>query len=170
MPDVDVFAALANPTRREVLRMLREDGPHPVNRLAERFDMRRPSFSEHLRLLKDVGLVSERRAGRERIYSLRAEPLRELSSWLAPYETFWQSRLSNLSDFLDGEEAASVLDGDRAASVLDGESGGSLPDDGVVASFPDGEDAASSVGDGEAASGRTSGDASDGFSGGGAHG
>ncbi|MFI1991799.1 ArsR/SmtB family transcription factor [Actinoplanes sp. NPDC020271] len=97
----DVFTALANPTRREMLRMLREDGPHPVNRLAERFDMRRPSLSEHLRLLKDAGLVTEQRAGRERIYSLRTEPLRELSSWLAPYERFWQDRLTGLADFLD---------------------------------------------------------------------
>jgi DNA-binding transcriptional ArsR family regulator len=101
----DVFAALANPTRREVLRVLREDGPQPVNRLAERFDMRRPSFSEHLRLLKDAGLVTERRTGRERRYSLRAEPLRELSSWLAPYERFWQQRLTGLADFLDAESA-----------------------------------------------------------------
>jgi DNA-binding transcriptional ArsR family regulator len=99
--DVDVFAALANPTRREVLRLLRDDGPHPVARLAERFDMRRPSLSEHLRLLKDAGLVTERRHGRQRMYSLRAEPLRELAGWLAPYERFWQDRLADLADFLE---------------------------------------------------------------------
>lgn len=83
MPDVDVFAAIANPARREVLRLLRDGGPRPVAQLAEHFDMRRPSLSEHLKLLKDAGLVVERRDGRQRLYSLRPEPLRELADWLA---------------------------------------------------------------------------------------
>lgn len=104
MPDVDVFTAIANPTRREVLRLLRDDGPHPVARLAERFDMRRPSLSEHLRLLKDAGLVTERKAGRQRLYELRPEPLHELAGWLAPYERFWRGRLSGLADLLDADD------------------------------------------------------------------
>lgn len=104
MPEVDVFTAIANPARREVLRLLGEDGPHPVARLAQHFDMSRPSLSEHLRLLKDAGLVTERRAGRQRLYSLRAEPLRELVDWLAPYERFWQDRLRGLATFLDTDD------------------------------------------------------------------
>lgn len=104
MPDVDVFAAIANPARREVLRLLRDDGPRPVAQLAEHFDMRRPSLSEHLRLLKDAGLVVERRVGRQRWYSLRPEPLSELADWLAPYERFWRDRLAGLADLLDGED------------------------------------------------------------------
>jgi DNA-binding transcriptional ArsR family regulator len=103
VPEVDVFTALANPARREVLRLLRDGGPHPVARLAEQFDMARPSLSEHLRLLKDAGLVTERREGRQRLYSLRAEPLQDLAGWLAPYERFWQDRLSGLADFLADE-------------------------------------------------------------------
>jgi DNA-binding transcriptional ArsR family regulator len=101
--DVDVFAAIANPARREVLRLLRDEGPHPVARIAAHFDMRRPSLSEHLRLLKDAGLVTEQRAGRQRIYSLRAEPLRELADWLTPYESFWRDRLAGLAGLLEGE-------------------------------------------------------------------
>jgi DNA-binding transcriptional ArsR family regulator len=99
--EVDVFTAIANPARREVLRLLRDGGPHPVAELAQRFDMTRPSLSEHLRLLKDAGLVTERRDGRRRLYSLRAEPLRELAGWLAPYERFWGERLRDLATFLD---------------------------------------------------------------------
>jgi DNA-binding transcriptional ArsR family regulator len=102
--EVDVFTAIANPARREVLRLLREGGPHPVAGLAQRFDMSRPSLSEHLRLLKDAGLVTEQRSGRQRLYSLRAEPLRELAGWLAPYERFWQDRLHDLADFLDSDD------------------------------------------------------------------
>jgi DNA-binding transcriptional ArsR family regulator len=104
MPDVDLFAAIANPARREVLRLLRDDGPRPVGQLAEHFDMRRPSLSEHLRLLKDAGLVLERRVGRQRVYSLHAEPLRELADWLAPYERYWRERLAGLADLLDDED------------------------------------------------------------------
>jgi DNA-binding transcriptional ArsR family regulator len=102
----DVFTAVASPVRREVLRLLRDEGPQPVQRLADHFDMRRPSFSEHLKVLRDAGLVAERRDGRQRLYSLRAEPLAELSSWLEPYERFWRTRMSHLRTLLDDESRA----------------------------------------------------------------
>ncbi|NGN68075.1 helix-turn-helix transcriptional regulator [Streptomyces sp. A7024] len=96
-----VFAALASPVRREVLRLLRDGGPQPVQQLADRFDMRRPSFSEQLRVLREAGLVSERRSGRQRIYALRAEPLAGVQDWLGPYERFWRGKLRALGDVLD---------------------------------------------------------------------
>jgi DNA-binding transcriptional ArsR family regulator len=105
--EVDVFAALANPTRRQVLGLLREHGPQPVQTLAEQFEMRRPSLSEHLKVLKDAGLVVERKTGRQRLYSLRPEPLRELAEWLHPYERFWREKLANLRDLLDAEDHTS---------------------------------------------------------------
>lgn len=100
----DVFAALASPVRRELLRLLL-DGSQPVNALAAHFDMRRPSVSEHLKVLRDAGLVSERRAGRERHYQLEAGPLGEVRDWLTPYERFWRGKLGDLRALLD-EEAA----------------------------------------------------------------
>ncbi|MFF0309999.1 ArsR/SmtB family transcription factor [Streptosporangium sp. NPDC004379] len=96
-----VFAALASPVRREVLRLLREEGPQPVQRIAGRFDMARPSLSEHLRVLRDAGLVSERKAGRQRLYRLEAVPLHEVREWLDPFERFWRERLTGLRDLLD---------------------------------------------------------------------
>jgi DNA-binding transcriptional ArsR family regulator len=96
----EVFAALASPVRREVLKILL-DGPRPVQELAEHFEMRRPSLSEHLKVLKDAGLVSERRDGRFRYYSLEAEPLLDVAEWLNPYERFWRERLGKLRDLLD---------------------------------------------------------------------
>ncbi|MEW2252002.1 MULTISPECIES: metalloregulator ArsR/SmtB family transcription factor [unclassified Streptomyces] len=96
-----VFAALANATRREVLRLLRDGGPQPVQALADHFAMRRPSLSEHLKVLKDAGLVSEQRAGRQRIYRLEAVPLAEVQDWLRPYERFWREQLKGLGDLLD---------------------------------------------------------------------
>ncbi|MFL6052631.1 MAG: ArsR/SmtB family transcription factor [Actinoallomurus sp.] len=100
----DVFAALANPARRELLRLLL-DGPRTVNDLASHFDMRRPSVSEHLKVLRDAGLVSERKSGRERHYRLEAGPLMELQDWLHPYERFWRDRLKALRHVLDEENS-----------------------------------------------------------------
>ena len=73
-----VFAALANPTRRELLRLLRDEGEQPVQYLAEHFAMRRPSISEHLKVLREVGLVSEHKRGRQRYYRLEGTPLHAL--------------------------------------------------------------------------------------------
>ncbi|WP_051832924.1 ArsR/SmtB family transcription factor [Streptomyces katrae] len=96
-----VFAALASPIRREVLRLLREQGPQPVAELAAHFDMARPSFSEQLRVLRESGLVAETKTGRQRIYRLRAEPLLEVQEWLHPYERFWREKLTALAGLLD---------------------------------------------------------------------
>jgi DNA-binding transcriptional ArsR family regulator len=98
----EVFAALANPTRRELLRLLL-DGPRPVGDLASRFRMRRPSVSEHLKVLREAGLVTERKRGRQRHYQLEAGPLMELQQWLSPYERFWREKLAGLRELLDEE-------------------------------------------------------------------
>jgi DNA-binding transcriptional ArsR family regulator len=97
-----LFAALANPTRRDVLDLLLA-GPRPVQEIAEHFDMARPSVSEHLKVLLDAGLVTETRSGRHRVYAVTPEPLRELQTWLRPYERFWRTRLTGLRQFLDAE-------------------------------------------------------------------
>jgi DNA-binding transcriptional ArsR family regulator len=99
-----VFAALASPVRREVLRLLREGGPQSVQDLAGHFAMARPSFSEHLRVLRDAGLVSERKNGRQRFYRLEAIPLTEVQDWLNPYERFWRERMAELGKVLDRME------------------------------------------------------------------
>ncbi len=98
--DDAVFAALASPVRRDLLHLLL-DGPSTVGDLASHFDMRRPSVSEHLRVLRDAGLVSERRSGRERHYRLEGQPLVDLQDWLHPYERFWRGHLAALNDVLN---------------------------------------------------------------------
>jgi DNA-binding transcriptional ArsR family regulator len=91
-----VFAALASPVRREVLRLLRESGPRPAGELAAQFAMARPSFSEHLRVLREAGLVEVRQEAQRRIYSLRPEALMDVDAWLSDYRALWQSRLDAL--------------------------------------------------------------------------
>ena len=98
--DVDVYGAIAHPVRRQLLDMLR-DKERSVKELSEPFDMSRPAISQHLRILLDVGLVSEQRKGRERRYQLHAEGLREVQHWLETYQRFWQDRLAALGNFLE---------------------------------------------------------------------
>jgi DNA-binding transcriptional ArsR family regulator len=96
----DVFAAIADPTRRRLLDLLGQ-GARPVNRLAQPFAMTRPAISQHLRILRRAGLVDVRRAGRERHYRLRAARLREVYDWAAHYQRFWKEKLKSLGEYLD---------------------------------------------------------------------
>ncbi|HLU55520.1 MAG TPA: metalloregulator ArsR/SmtB family transcription factor [Pseudonocardia sp.] len=100
-----VFSALANPTRRDVLDLLLE-GPRPVQDIADRFDMTRPSVSEHLKVLREAGLVSETRQGRQRLYAVEPGPLRDLQEWLLPYERFWRDKIRALGELLDADRDA----------------------------------------------------------------
>jgi DNA-binding transcriptional ArsR family regulator len=84
-----VFAALANPTRRDILDLLL-GGERTVMALAERFEMARPSVSEHLRVLRDCGLVVEDKRGRFRHCRVNPQPLQEISAWLRPHERYWR--------------------------------------------------------------------------------
>ena len=96
----EVFSALANPTRRDILDALL-DGEQTAGELAGRFDMARPSVSEHLRALRGSGLVEERQEGRRRFYRVTGEPMADLIDWLHPYERFWRNRMTALGDVLD---------------------------------------------------------------------
>lgn len=95
-----VFGALANPTRRDVLDLLLR-GPRTVVDIAAHFEMARPSVSEHLKVLRDCGLVTETKRGRFRYYTVDPEPLHELRQWLTPYERFWRDRLRAMGEVLD---------------------------------------------------------------------
>ncbi len=101
--EVDVFRAIADPTRRAILDQLRA-GPTPVNALASAFEQSRPAISKHLKVLRDAHLVSEQRAGRERYYQLEPQPLREVAGWLESYRSFWLTSLTQLKRFLEEKQ------------------------------------------------------------------
>jgi DNA-binding transcriptional ArsR family regulator len=92
--------ALAQPTRRQILDLLRE-GERPVGELVERLDMSQPAVSKHLRVLREVGLVDVRGDAQRRLYCVRPEPLAELDAWLAPYRRLWTRGLDALERHLD---------------------------------------------------------------------
>jgi DNA-binding transcriptional ArsR family regulator len=92
---VDVFHAIADPTRRAILDRLRA-GPAPVNALAGDFKQSRPAVSKHLRVLRLARLVVEERVGRERVYQLKPLALQQVVGWLEGYRSFWQMNLDRL--------------------------------------------------------------------------
>jgi DNA-binding transcriptional ArsR family regulator len=98
--DHDVFQALADPTRRAILAMLRQ-GSQPVGSIARDFPISRPAISKHLRILREAELVSEIKVGRNRLYELNAGPLRNVDDWLAHYRHMWQHQLRNLKRFVE---------------------------------------------------------------------
>ncbi len=107
-----VLQALADPTRRRILDLLSE-GDMPAGELAKRFpDISRPAVSQHLAVLREAGLVSERQEGRYRYYRLQPEPLREFwEGWLAKYSRFWDDRLSALKRLVESQNWEDEGDG-----------------------------------------------------------
>lgn len=97
---VSAFEVVAEPNRRRILDLLR-GGRRSVNEIAERLALAQPAVSKHLRVLKDARLVAVQQEAQRRLYELRAEPLRELEEWLAPYRRFWSGRLDDLERHLD---------------------------------------------------------------------
>jgi len=98
------FQALADPTRRAVLDLLRR-GSQPAGQIAGAFPVSRPAISKHLRLLRRAHLVREHREGRLRVYQLNPEPLRAVDSWLEQYRSFWSTSLTSLKAFVEAEHA-----------------------------------------------------------------
>jgi DNA-binding transcriptional ArsR family regulator len=96
-----VFQALADPTRRAVLRRL-SAGVAPVSELARPFDMALPSFLQHLKVLEGCGLVRSRKSGRIRTCQISPQPLKAAEGWMAGRRAMWERRLDQLDHYLEG--------------------------------------------------------------------
>jgi DNA-binding transcriptional ArsR family regulator len=94
-----LFEVLAEPNRRRVLDLLREQ-EHTVGELVDELDLSQPAVSKHLRVLRNAGLVKARVDAQHRIYTLRPEPLADVDAWLAPYRKFWRGKLAALQRHL----------------------------------------------------------------------
>lgn len=99
-----LFAALGDPSRLRLVELLK-GGSHPVHELAGWFQMSRPAISQHLKVLRQAGLVRETRVGRERRYSLEGREMRRVYEWIRRYERFWDERLRRLEATLERERA-----------------------------------------------------------------
>ena len=96
----DVFHAIAHPARRRMLQTLKA-GERPASELARPFGVTFSAISQHLKILKDARLVTERREGRNRLYQLRTEPLQEIHGWAEEFRALWSARLDALETHLD---------------------------------------------------------------------
>ncbi len=96
----DVFNAVAEPRRRLILDLLSQ-GERSVSDIARSLGLKQPQVSKHLRVLRQVGLVSVRGSGQQRLYSLNGEGLKPVHDWVGRYERFWIESLDRLADYLD---------------------------------------------------------------------
>jgi DNA-binding transcriptional ArsR family regulator len=96
----DAFNAVAEPRRRQILDLL-ADGERPVNELVDRLGMSQPQVSKHLRVLRQVGLVEVRDAGRQRLYRLNGRSLKPIHDWVKAYERAWEERLAAMDEVLE---------------------------------------------------------------------
>ncbi|HSP15100.1 MAG TPA: metalloregulator ArsR/SmtB family transcription factor [Thermoanaerobaculia bacterium] len=95
------FRAIADPTRRALLDLLRLQGSVAAGETALPFPISRPAVSKHLRVLRDAGLVRERREGRNRFYEVNPEPLEAINRWLESYRVFWNRKLKGLKSHVE---------------------------------------------------------------------
>ncbi|HYK74147.1 MAG TPA: metalloregulator ArsR/SmtB family transcription factor [Pseudoneobacillus sp.] len=98
----DVFQAIADPTRREVLKLLSEK-ELPISEITAHFPMSRTAIAKHLHILSEAQLVSGRKVGREKRYRLQPESLTELKQWLTYFEQFWSNKLSILKHIVENK-------------------------------------------------------------------
>lgn len=100
---VETFAALAEPNRFRIVELLRS-GPRSVNDIVARLQLAQPQVSKHLRVLKEVGLVDAHARAQQRLYALRAQPLKKMNAWLERYRDIWEARFDALDVLLEEEE------------------------------------------------------------------
>lgn len=97
---IDTFAALGEPNRLRIVELLRS-GPRSVNDIGERLDLNQPQVSKHLRVLREAGLVDVEARAQQRLYELRAKPLRDLHDWLERYRRLWDERFDAMDKVID---------------------------------------------------------------------
>jgi DNA-binding transcriptional ArsR family regulator len=101
-PTLDAFQVIADPSRREMLRLLSKDNL-TINNLAENFDMSRPAVSKHIKILYSAGFISITDIGRERYCTLKQDGFNELQEWINYFDKFWTSRLKKLEMILNSK-------------------------------------------------------------------
>lgn len=95
----DVFQAIADPTRRDILSMITHKKLN-LNSIAKNFEMSRPAISQHIKLLEECGLIMINQQGRERYCELQPKKLEEVNDWLEPFRKMWESRYEQLDELL----------------------------------------------------------------------
>jgi DNA-binding transcriptional ArsR family regulator len=95
----DAFNAVAEPQRRHIINLL-ASGERSVNDIVQALDLKQPQVSKHLRVLREVGLVSVRGSGQQRLYKLNGEALKPIHDWVKTFERYWQESFDRLAEYL----------------------------------------------------------------------
>lgn len=101
-PRYDVFQAIADPTRRKVLQLLANKN-QSIAEIASQFDISRTAIVKHLNILADAGLVQGEKQGKEKIFHLQTEPLKDVKDWLSYYEQFWHNKLTKFKYVVEND-------------------------------------------------------------------
>lgn len=107
IPRRDVFQAIADPTRREIIQLVAQRSLN-LNAIAENFAMSRPAISQHIKVLTECGLIVVHQKGRERYCEARLQQLNEVATWVSQYRAFWNDKLDALEQFLDNNKPENI--------------------------------------------------------------
>ena len=101
----DVFQAIADPTRREIINLIAYKSLN-LNSIAEQFDVSRPAISQHVKILQECGLITIKKTGRERFCEAKLQQLNQVSEWIEQYRKLWADRFDVIEDLLEGLNAS----------------------------------------------------------------
>ena len=99
----DVFQAIADPTRRQIIDLLSKETLN-LNAVAEKFDISRPAISRHIKILTECGLIIVKQEGRDRFCEARFQKLKEVATWTERYSRFWDQKLNALQQYLEKDK------------------------------------------------------------------
>lgn len=103
----DVFQAIADPTRREIISLISAQTMN-LNAVADKFEISRPAISKHIKILNECGLIEIKQEGRERLCMAQLEPLKQVTEWLIPYQSFWSGKLDALDIHLTKKQRKKI--------------------------------------------------------------
>lgn len=108
----DVFKAIADPTRREIIHLLSHKTLN-LNAVADQFDISRPAISKHIKILTECGLINIQQKGRERYCEAKLEKLNEVSHWVEQYRLIWEAKLDSLEEYLNVLQTKTKKNGNK---------------------------------------------------------
>lgn len=112
----DVFQAIADPTRREIINMIARESLN-LNAIADNFDVSRPAISKHIKILTECGLITIRQEGRERYCDANLGSLGQVSDWIEQFKIFWTGKLDALENYLAKDEKLSAKRSPKRTSI-----------------------------------------------------
>lgn len=96
----DVFQAISDPTRREIITLIANHQQMNLNAIAEHFDVSRPAISNHIRILNECGIISVEQIGRERHCKIQSNNLKEVSDWIGQFNALWEQRIESFEKYV----------------------------------------------------------------------